>query len=525
MESLQHITDTRGLSELRKAGEVILSTRGLCKAFGGQVVLKDVSLDLRRGEVVLLRGENGSGKTTLLNTLTGNLEPDEGIVRLKVNGTEEVYSFPQPWWRSLNPFDHFTPERVAKGGIGRTWQEVRLFPTQNLRDNVAVAVQDQIGENPAWAILKCVSVMKQETEILKRSVAMLDDLGLRGRESSSGDKVSLGQCKRVAIARTLQAGAKVLFLDEPLAGLDAAGASDVLGLLEELVHDHKVTLVIVEHVLNIPLLLSLATTVWTLAGGEITVTNPQEVQRDAERAVGERMHGWLEQVAGPGGEVRNQALPGGGMLFSAIRAGAEQNSVLLEVKDLVVSRGKRLVIGERRENGSVSGLSFSLRKGHLTILQAPNGWGKTTLLESLAGVLPVSCGTIRLNGQPIQTLEPWKSAAAGLFFLQSRNHSFPSCSVREALQLARVPEIPESVKPLVKKQISDLSGGEKQKVAIACMRGFSRLVVAVLDEPFSALDSNALADFQKQIGKLGHEVAILIAVPSMIQEGSRCERI
>ena len=92
---------------------VVLSIRDLRKTFGGQVVLDGVDADLREGEVVLLGGDNGSGKTTLLNVLTGNLEPDAGTIHLRPNGQEETFQFPRKWWDSLNPFDHFTPERVA----------------------------------------------------------------------------------------------------------------------------------------------------------------------------------------------------------------------------------------------------------------------------------------------------------------------------------------------------------------------------------------------------------------------------
>src|ERR1051325_538880 len=115
---------------------VQLRASRLQKAFGGQVILDSVDLDLKQGEVVLLRGENGSGKTTLLNILTGNLEPDSGSVQFLADSTPRDYSFPRAWWQKLNPFDHFTPESVAQEGIGRTWQDVRLFGAQSLHDNL-----------------------------------------------------------------------------------------------------------------------------------------------------------------------------------------------------------------------------------------------------------------------------------------------------------------------------------------------------------------------------------------------------
>jgi len=93
---------------------VLMKVRNLRKAFGGQVVLDGVSLDLHEGEIVLLRGDNGSGKTTLLNILTGNMEPDSGSIWVDGNGAEEHFEFPFRWWQELNPLSHFTPEKVAK---------------------------------------------------------------------------------------------------------------------------------------------------------------------------------------------------------------------------------------------------------------------------------------------------------------------------------------------------------------------------------------------------------------------------
>ncbi|MBW1744338.1 MAG: ATP-binding cassette domain-containing protein [Deltaproteobacteria bacterium] len=89
------------LSGSRKDKDVVLRAEELRKAFGGQVVLNGLSLTLRRGEVVILRGDNGSGKTTLLNILTGNLEPDNGSIFLFTDGIAETFRFPRPWWRNL----------------------------------------------------------------------------------------------------------------------------------------------------------------------------------------------------------------------------------------------------------------------------------------------------------------------------------------------------------------------------------------------------------------------------------------
>jgi ABC-type branched-subunit amino acid transport system ATPase component len=190
------------------APDAVLSVRNLVKRFGGQTVLNGVSVDLKEGEIVLLRGDNGAGKTTLLNILTGNLEPDQGTISVSLNSngvkTRELFKFPHTFWTNLNPFNHFTPERIAREGVGRTWQELRLFTRSSLLNNIAVATPSQLGENQLMALMRRQAVRKQENEIQEQSKVMLWKLGLEGRENSSADSISLGQSKRVAIARAVQ---------------------------------------------------------------------------------------------------------------------------------------------------------------------------------------------------------------------------------------------------------------------------------------------------------------------------------
>lgn len=499
--------------------KLLLCAENLHKAFGGQLVLDGVSLDLRPGEVVLLRGDNGSGKTTLLNIITGNLEPDAGTITLFTNGAQVDLRFPRRWWQNLNPFDHFTPERVAREGVGRAWQEIRLFPTLSLQDNIALATPDQVGENPAWAILRRSTVAEQEKEILTVSGTMLAKLGLKGREISSADKVSLGQSKRVAIARAVQAGARILFLDEPLAGLDASGIADVMDLLEKLAHDEKVTLVIVEHVFHVSRILDLASTVWTLAAGKVTVETPARVRAELEHATRDGIRGWMKEVAGPHGKIVDQLLPGGAVISTVMTVDGGPSKVVLEVEDLVVHRGRRLVVGDQGEDGHVRGLALALSRGQLAILQAPNGWGKTTLLEALAGLIPATRGTIRLNGQPIQHLPPWERSRLGLAMLQARNHIFPGLTVLEALRLARVRDVPQTVRHLLGRRMSDLSGGEKQRVAVAC--ALNTFTIALLDEPFSALDPDAVTHLYSSLRQRPPDAALLVAVPGRLENRER----
>ena len=349
--------------------KVVLRIRDLRKAFGGQVVLDGVSAELREGEVVLLRGDNGSGKTTLLNILSGTLEPDAGSIHLTANGTTEHFEFPRRWWQNLNPFDHFTPERVANEGIGRTWQDVRLFSTMSLADNIAVATPSQNGEKPLNALFGYVSTARQESWNIQGASNRLAGLSLNGREQSSADQISLGQTKRVAIARAVQAGARILFLDEPLAGLDGQGIEEVLALLTSLAQQQGVTLVIVEHVFNIPRILNLAQTVWTLRDGRLLVEPvPGLVVSNGDDGVLRRL---FDEFAGKDFQIQEESLGSGAKLIRIAPRTPSLLSPILDVRSVVIRRQRRLVIGDEKKRVLCMGFHSPYAKARLPYSPRP----------------------------------------------------------------------------------------------------------------------------------------------------------
>ena len=203
-------------------------------AFGGHCILNGVSFDLAQERAVLLRGDNGSGKTTLLNTLSGFLRPDKGQIHLNLNG------------RSFDAV-RTQPERLARAGLGRLWQDIRLFPTMTVLENVLAASAGLIGLNPALALAAWPVSRRQERRAREKAFANLELVGMADRANSSGDKLSVGQMKRVAIARMLQSEAELMLLDEPLAGLDRDSVDGLISLLNRLNQDQGKTLFIVEH--------------------------------------------------------------------------------------------------------------------------------------------------------------------------------------------------------------------------------------------------------------------------------------
>jgi branched-chain amino acid transport system ATP-binding protein len=497
------------------ASPSLLRFHELSKAFGGQTVLDGVSGEIRPGEIVLLRGENGSGKTTLLNILSGCLEPDRGDI--EIFGTDitpaESFRFPQTWHRNLNPFQHFTPERVSRLGISRTWQDIRLIPSLDLADNIAVATPS--SEDSPWSALfrhRRAHQIYQADRVTARN--RLADLGLQDRDSSSVDKVSLGQSKRVAIARGLQANARVLLLDEPLNGLDAAGIAGILGYLQDLASSHRVAVVVVEHVLNMPHILPWVETVWTLRKGRLLVETPAGIQKqDRPHSSGEDLNAQLRSRLGVEIPTIQTPLPHGAHLTVyrlGVESEAEPRRPVLEVRELKIRRGARPVIGwpvhdlETR----LATLTFTLCEGDLAVLAAPNGWGKTTLLDAIAGVIPVSGGEIRLLGRTLGESPPWSRRRAGINYLPANCRSFESLFPRDVLELARS----NSRRRTVQRHVGSLSGGERQMLALNsfdCTQAMS-----LLDEPFRSLDRDGTDRACELIAALSTRGAVLVALPS-----------
>lgn len=466
----------------------LLAARGLRMAFDGQTVLDGADLRIEEGEVVLLRGENGSGKTTLLNILAGNLEPDEGVIEYLADDSPRAYRFPRPALANLNPLDHFAPEYVAREGIARTWQDVRLFGSLSVLDNVVVSASDHRGERPLAALLRPRAVERQEAAARAEAREILERLGLSSRADSSSDRISLGQSKRVAVARAVMRKSRVILLDEPFAGLDHPGAEEILQILGSLVAEFKATLVIVEHVSNHQRLRPLVSTDWILENGKIHRSDPRRNLIPPARGGNSGLEApTVSLLSSPHDRVENETLPRGGLLT---RLSAEKSTnarvPLLELRDLVVRRGSRLVIGAS-ESAEEAGLDLILHSGELAILQAPNGWGKTTLQLAIAGVIAPERGQILLNGIDVTALHPFERTRLGLSVLLSMRPAFSELRTREVLRLAhgKGVEVPFLPAHLLDRKMSTLSGGEAQ---LAMMAAVKPGLVTLLDEPFAALD-------------------------------------
>lgn len=253
--------ETTAASPILLQPQVYLKVENLSLAFGGQNVLRGVNLDLAGGMIALLRGDNGAGKTTLLNVLSGFLKPDTGTASLEINH-KRVDILKE------------TPDCLARLGlIARLWQEVKLFPTMTVLENVLIASPNALGINPLHVFFSPLRVRQQEREFRAQALAWLDMLGIADRADSSGDKLSVGQTKRVAIARMLQTGARVMLLDEPLAGLDVQTSEKLVKDLERLADITHRAILIVEH--KHDMILPICDVVYTLENGMVERQNSE----------------------------------------------------------------------------------------------------------------------------------------------------------------------------------------------------------------------------------------------------------
>jgi branched-chain amino acid transport system permease protein len=232
------------------AAPVVLETNGVGKRFGGIVAANDLHIELRRGTITALVGPNGAGKTTVFNLLTGAIAPDAGSVKL--NGEELV---------GLNP------AQVARKGLVRSYQDVRLFNRLSCLQNVMMAVQHQAGENFATLAFAHRRVVAVERETRDKAMDWLGFVGMAEFADVSAGALSYGQTKLVSLARVLATEAEVLLLDEPASGIDTRWVDTILDLIE-VVREQGRTVCVVEH--NLHVVGRLADHTYFMELGEIT---------------------------------------------------------------------------------------------------------------------------------------------------------------------------------------------------------------------------------------------------------------
>jgi branched-chain amino acid transport system ATP-binding protein len=217
------------VSDAERSGEVLLVVDNVTLRFGGVVALNEVSFSLRKGEIFGLIGPNGAGKTTCFNAMTGVYKPTSGGIRFQ---GESIVGKKK--------------HQITRGGIARTFQNVRLFPEMTALENVMVGADAHHKTSVLSALFRLPRFWREERSGRERSLQLLRFVGINERAGEVARNLSYGEQRRLEIARALATNPTLLCLDEPAAGFNPAEKEDLLALIRK-IRDTGVTILLIEH--------------------------------------------------------------------------------------------------------------------------------------------------------------------------------------------------------------------------------------------------------------------------------------
>lgn len=239
----------------------LLSVQGVNKRFGGLQALSEVGLQIKPGEIYGLIGPNGAGKTTFFNVITGLYTPDSGEFVL-----------------DSKPYQPTAVHEVAKAGIARTFQNIRLFGDMTALENVMVGRHVRTKANLLGAVFRPPSVRREEEAIEDMAHDLLDYVGISKYANFTSRNLSYGHQRRLEIARALATEPKLLALDEPAAGMNATEKVELRGLLDKIRSDGK-TILLIEH--DVKLVMGLCNRMTVLDYGKVIAQGlPHDVQNN-----------------------------------------------------------------------------------------------------------------------------------------------------------------------------------------------------------------------------------------------------
>ncbi len=208
----------------------LLEVKKLTKHFGGLTAVGDVTMELEEGELVGLIGPNGAGKTTLFNLLTGVYEPSEGSITLDdtlLNGK--------------------APSKIASLGLSRTFQNIRLFKDMTVLENVLIAFGNHHKPHVFASFFRLPVFYKNEAELKEKALELLKIFNLDKDADTLAKNLPYGQQRRLEIVRALATEPKILFLDEPAAGMNPQETAELTQLIRQIKDDFKITIMLIEH--------------------------------------------------------------------------------------------------------------------------------------------------------------------------------------------------------------------------------------------------------------------------------------
>jgi len=476
------------LSALRSDAPTVLECRGVSVRFGGLQALGSVDIEVREGEITGLIGPNGAGKTTLFETISGFQPVSGGAIRYRRPGTDD----------ELADLLGNAPGGRAELGIGRTLQNVRLFPYLTIVDNLRIALHRHMSGGILSHAFQLPGIRKEEAEILKRAEKLVELIGMQAFAEKYASELSYGTLRLLELACMLALEPKLLLLDEPASGISQKETEALGPLLRRIQRETDSTILIIEH--DMPLVMSLTDWIYVLdAGQNLAEGTPATVQAD-QRVV--------EAYLGTPTEQRKAAAA-----KKTVRSDAE---VLLQVEGADVAYDKVQVLYN---------VDIEVRRGERIALLGTNGAGKSTVLKAASGLVPLKAGTVRWKGRDISEMSAEQLVRAGLGHVPGGRGLFPSLSVHENLKMGGyilpTKEVDSEIERVTRyfpwiterlgQEAGTLSGGEQQQLATARAL-MSRPELLMIDELSLGLAPIVIERLMETVQRLHEEEGLTILI-------------
>lgn len=457
--------------------EKSLEFNGICMYFSGVKALENISFKVCGGETLALVGENGAGKSTLLKILSGDYQPTSGSY--KINGETCHFS---------------SPNEAIAAGVGLIYQERQMVPQLTVAENIF------IGNFPEKHGLVDFKTMNQNAQVL------IDEFGLNISPKDKVASLSVAMQQMVEIIKTYSRNPQIIAFDEPTTALTNSETQSLFNIIENKLKKKNIIIIYVSHRMNE--VFKLADRIVTLKDGELVAVDSTSETTEEKT---------IEQMVGrPVQKV-----------FEALECAPPSEEIILNVENLT--------------SDAYKDISFSLKKGEILGFFGLVGAGRTELMRGIFGADPISSGIIEFEGEKCRFKSPEGAVKKGMGFLTEDRKDqgiIPIGSVRDNMSIVVMDRFrkllflnrkdensfaEENVQkydiktPSIAKIISELSGGNQQKVLLARWLSMGPKIL-ILDEPTKGIDVGAKAEIYKLIRNIANSGISVILISSEMPE-------